>query len=148
MRIFLNWLKDFVKIFESKHIKKDNVINQSAKFNQIIIGKILEIKQHPNADRLRLVKVDVGKAILDIVCGAPNLEVNQLVPVALVGAILPNDIEIKEAEIRGIKSFGMLCAEDELGLGKDHNGIMILSNNAKIGQKLVDYLDLNKIVRK
>ena len=145
MRIFLNWLKDFVKIFESKHIKKDNVINQSAKFNQIIIGKILEIKQHPNADRLRLVKVDVGKAILDIVCGAPNLEVNQLVPVALVGAILPNDIEIKEAEIRGIKSFGMLCAEDELGLGKDHNGIMILSNNAKIGQKLVDYLDLNKI---
>lgn len=145
MRIFLNWLKDFVKIFESKHIKKDNVINQSAKFNQIIIGKILEIKQHPNADRLRLVKVDVGKAILDIVCGAPNLEVDQLVPVALVGAILPNDIEIKEAEIRGIKSFGMLCAEDELGLGKDHNGIMILSNNAKIGQKLVDYLDLNKI---
>ncbi|MBU2081138.1 hypothetical protein KJ962_00290 [Patescibacteria group bacterium] len=104
MRIFLNWLKNFVKIFESKHaVKKDNIINQSAKFNQIVIGKILEIKQHPNADRLRLVKVDVGKAILDIVCGAPNLEVDQLVPVALVGAILPNDIEIKEAEIRGGK---------------------------------------------
>jgi phenylalanyl-tRNA synthetase beta chain len=112
-----------------------------------VIGKILEIKKHPNADRLQLTKVDVGaSAILNIVCGAPNISVDQLVPVALEGAILPNGLEIKKAEVRGEISEGMLCALDELGLGDDHAGIFILDNKAKIGQEFSKYLKADDIV--
>jgi phenylalanyl-tRNA synthetase beta chain len=107
----------------------------------VVIGKILEIAKHPNADKLQLTKVDVGGNILDIVCGAKNIEVGQKVPVATVGTKMPNGLEIKEAEIRGEKSFGMLCAADELGLGSDHSGIMILDEKAEIGMKFSDYIN-------
>ena len=113
-------------------------------FENVVVGKILEINKHPNADRLRLVKVDVGNKELEVVCGAPNIEIGQKVPVALVGAKLPNGMEIKEVEIRGIKSCGMLCAEDELGLGNSHTGIMILNEGAKIGMEFAEYINLNK----
>jgi tRNA-binding EMAP/Myf-like protein len=91
------------------------------------IGEVLEVTKHPDADKLNVAKVNVGDEELQIVCGAPNLKVGQKVPVALVGAVLPGDFKIKEAEIRGIKSSGMICAEDELGLGSNHEGIMVLS---------------------
>ena len=110
-----------------------------------MLGKILEVKQHPNAERLQLAKVDVGSENLSIVCGAPNIKSGQLVPVALVGAILPNGMEIKQTKIRGEKSSGMLCAEDEIGLGDDHSGIMILENG-KVGQSFVDYLKLKDVL--
>ena len=96
---------------------------------------------------MQLAKVDVGKEVLDIVCGAPNIAVGQFVPVATVGAILPNGLEIKEAEVRGEKSRGMLCAADELGLGDDHSGIMILKK-AKLGSSFSDYLGLQDIILK
>ena len=105
----------------------------------VIVGKILEIKKHPNADKLQLVKVDVGK-VLDIVCGAWNIKVGDNVPVATVGTKLPNGIVIREAEIRGEKSFGMLCALDELGLGSDHAGILLLEKNLKVGTPLKEIL--------
>jgi phenylalanyl-tRNA synthetase beta chain len=111
----------------------------------VIVGKILEIKKHPNADKLQLVKVDTGK-VLDIVCGAWNIKVGDNVPVATVGTKLPaspaggpNGMIIKETEIRGEKSFGMLCAEDELGLGKNHDGILILPESAKVGDLVSKY---------
>ena len=110
----------------------------------VIVGKILEIKKHPNADRLQIAKVDVGDAEEEIVCGAPNIRVGQKVPVALLGTVLPNGIEIKEAEIRGVRSRGMLCALDELGLGKDHSGIIILDEKAQVGQKFQEYLEKNE----
>jgi phenylalanyl-tRNA synthetase beta chain len=110
-------------------------------FENVVVGKILEINKHPNADRLRLVKVDIGDKELEVVCGAPNIKIGQKVPVALVGAKLPNGMEIKEVEIRGIKSCGMLCAEDELGLGKNHNGIMILDEKAEIGMEFAEYIN-------
>ncbi|MDP1884240.1 MAG: phenylalanine--tRNA ligase subunit beta [Candidatus Moranbacteria bacterium] len=112
----------------------------------VVIGKILEIAKHPNADKLQLTKVDVGNAVLDIVCGAKNIEVGQKVPVAMVGAKLPNGIEIKAAEIRGEKSSGMLCAKDELGLGEDHAGIFILDKDAKIGMALAKFLELDDVI--
>ena len=122
MYISLNWLKDYVKI--TSKIKPENIaeeltnhtvevegfINSAAQFNKVVIGKILEINPHPNADRLRLTLVDIKSKKLNIVCGAPNLELGQLVAVAMVGAILPNGLEIKESLIRGEKSEGMLCA--------------------------------------
>lgn len=158
MYLSLNWLKDYVKI--PAKIKAENIaeeltnhtvevegfISSAEQFNKVVVGKILEVNPHPNADRLRLALVDVKNKKLHIVCGAPNIEAGQLVPVATVGAILPNGLEIKESEIRGEKSEGMLCAEDELGLGKNHDGIMILKESAKIGEPFSKYLKVDDLV--
>jgi len=158
MFLSLNWLREHVNLPKSLTSEKisealtmhtvevERIENQSEKFNRVIVGKILEISQHPNADRLRLAKVDIGSEKLNIVCGAPNIEIGQLVPVATIGTILPNGVEIKEAEVRGEKSCGMLCAPDELGLGDDHSGIMVLDKKAKVGQAFSDYLNLKDTI--
>jgi len=158
MLLSLNWLKDFVKLPKgvssedlalrlSMHtVEVEGWSDQSVNFKGVIVGKVLEVDKHPNADRLRVTKVDIKKEILTIVCGAPNVAVGQLVPVATIGTILPNGLEIKESEIRGEKSSGMLCAEDELGLGTSHEGIMVLGKKAKVGQNLSEYLDLDDII--
>ncbi|HRH32645.1 MAG TPA: hypothetical protein PK720_00620 [bacterium] len=97
-------------------------------FPGVIIAKIISVEPHPNADRLRIAKVNIGQPeTAQIVCGAPNIEVGQLVPLATIGTILPNGVTIKAATIRGVESAGMLCATDELGIGSDHSGIKILS---------------------
>lgn len=158
MYISYNWLKDFVKIpakikpekiadeLTNHTVEVEGLLRQAEQFNKVVIGKVLEVKKHPNADRLRLTVVDVKKTQLNIVCGAPNVAVGQLVAVALIGAVLPNGLEIKAAEIRGEKSQGMICAEDELGLGKNHEGIMVLKNDAKIGESFAKYLKADDIV--
>lgn len=117
----------------------------------VVVAEILEIRKHPNADKLQIAIVatrfiasggekNSESQKLQIVCGAPNIAVGQKVPLATIGTKLPNGLEIKAAEIRGEKSFGMLCAEDELGLGTDHGGILILPKNAKVGEKAAKYL--------
>lgn len=166
MLLSLNWLKDHVKLSSSVTPEKvaeklnlhtvevEDIIDGGERFKNVVVGKILEVNPHPNADRLRLAKVDVSPSAssgqankkLDIVCGAPNIEPGQLVPVAMIGAVLPNGLEIKEAEVRGEKSEGMMCAEDELGLGSDHDGILILDKKAKVGQPFADYLGSSDIV--
>ncbi len=158
MYISLNWLKDFVKIptkINAEEISKEltnhtveveGFINQAEQFNKVVVGRVLEVKKHPNADRLRLALVDIKTEKLNIVCGAPNLAEGQLVPVALVGAVLPGNFEIKESEIRGEKSSGMICAEDELGIGKNHEGIIILNESAKIGEPFAKYLKADDII--
>ena len=104
----------------------------------LVIGEVVEISKHPNADKLNLTKVNIGEDnLLDIVCGAPNVDKGQKVVVATVGATLyPSEGEpfkIKKSKIRGEASVGMLCAEDEIGLGESHEGIMILDASAKVG---------------
>ena len=158
MYLSLDWLKDYVNIPKSitpaelglrltmHTVEIDEVIKQADKFRQVVVGKITAINKHPQADKLLLARVDVKAEELEIVCGAANIKVGQLVPVALIGAVLPNGMEIKETEIRGVKAAGMLCAEDELGLGDDHSGILILGKKAKIGQPLADYLKLKDII--
>ncbi len=108
------------------------------RFPNVVVGKILEIEKHPNADRLQIALVDIGEQ-LRIVCGAPNIKVGQYVPVALVGAQLPNGIIMQKAVIRGVESNGMICAEDELGLGNDHSGIIVFEK-ATIGDNIDSYL--------
>jgi phenylalanyl-tRNA synthetase beta chain len=110
----------------------------------VIIGKVLECTRHPNADKLSLTKVDAGTGrLLSIVCGAPNVAAGQVVPVALVGTMIhmgDKSFEIKEAKIRGEFSEGMICAEDELGLGIGHEGIMVLEDpKARIGMPASEY---------
>jgi phenylalanyl-tRNA synthetase beta chain len=158
MNISLNWLKEFVNLgnispeeikdqLTAHTVEVEKIIEQKEQFKNIVVAKILEIKKHPQADKLQIAMVDAGeKEPLKIVCGAPNIAVEQLVPLAKIGAILPNGLAIKKAEIRGENSNGMLCAEDELGLGSDHSGIMILDEKAKIGQDLSEYLSLNEII--
>lgn len=157
MLLSLNWLKDFIDIPKNitpevlglkltmHTVEIDGVEKQAERFNNVVVGKILKIKKHPQADKLQLIEASIGKATLNIVCGARNIKVGDFVPVALVGAVLPNGLEIRETEIRGEKSEGMLCAEDELGLGHDHSGIIIL-NQAKVGQDLTKHLKLDDII--
>ena len=110
------------------------------RFPNVVVGKIIDIAKHPNATRLQLVKVDVGAKVLGIVCGDPKIFVGQLVPVAMVGAHLPNGINIAAAELRGEPSLGMLCAPDELGLGQSHAGVLSLKTNAKPGDDIDQWL--------
>ncbi|MDH4330077.1 MAG: phenylalanine--tRNA ligase subunit beta [Candidatus Moranbacteria bacterium] len=125
--------------FEVEEVKKIG-----GKLEGVVVGHVLEVASHPDANRLRVARVDVGTEKLQIVCGAPNLSKGQKVPVALIGTVLPGDFKIKKSKIRGIESCGMICAEDELGLGSDHEGIMVLNENAQIGKNLSDELDLKE----
>ncbi len=158
MLLSLNWLKDFIKIpkgvtpedlalrLTMHTVEVEGWNDQSSSFAGVVVGKVLTVDKHPNADRLRVTTVDIKKEILTIVCGAPNVEAGQFVPVATVGTILPNGLEIKESEIRGEKSSGMICAEDELSLGNNHEGIMVLDKKAKIGEPFAQYLNLDDII--
>src|SRR5450759_1614452 len=118
-------------------------------FSQIVVGEIKEAVQHPNADRLRVCKVDVGQAaLLDIVCGAPNARVGIKVPVALVGAELPpgddgKPFTIKVGKLRGVESHGMLCSARELKLSNDHGGLLELASDARVGQSIREHLNLD-----
>ncbi|MDD5083477.1 MAG: phenylalanine--tRNA ligase subunit beta [Candidatus Moranbacteria bacterium] len=107
----------------------------------VIIGEVMELVKHPNADRLRVAQINVGSETLQIVCGAPNIEVGQKVPVAMVGAKLPGNFEIKESEIRDVTSYGMVCSQKELGLGGGHEGIFVLPEAAVSGDFLRDFLN-------
>ncbi|MFK8283631.1 phenylalanine--tRNA ligase subunit beta [Capnocytophaga canis] len=151
MKISYNWIKKFIKIdlpseqtgalltdlgLEVEGIESFESIKGGLK--GVVVGHVLECQQHPNADRLKVTKVDIGQGnIVQIVCGAPNVAKGQKVPVATIGTKLfdkdGNPWEIKKGKIRGEESFGMICAEDELGLGEGHEGIMVLDDKYEPG---------------
>jgi phenylalanyl-tRNA synthetase beta chain len=113
-------------------------------FSGVVVAQIVEAERHPNADKLRLCKVDAGTGeLLQIVCGAPNAAAGMKVPCAKVGAVLPGDFAIKAAKLRGVESFGMLCSARELGLSEDHGGLYALPEDAPLGTDIRDYLGLN-----
>ncbi|HXB41674.1 MAG TPA: phenylalanine--tRNA ligase subunit beta [Bacteroidia bacterium] len=161
MKISHNWLKTLINIdsysAEQIAVALTNCgleVESTEKFEQVkgmlqgvVVGHVLEKIKHPNADKLSLTKVDVGNNnILSIVCGAPNVDEGQKVLVAMVGSILHTTngevIEIKKSKIRGEGSEGMICAEDEIGLGENHDGIKILPNEAPVGKPAAEYLNL------
>jgi phenylalanyl-tRNA synthetase beta chain len=108
-----------------------------------VVGKVLEAEQHPDADRLTVCKVDDGSGDpRTIVCGAPNVAAGQTVAVALPGAVMPDGTKLGEAKLRGVKSSGMILAEDEVGIGEDHAGIMVLANGARPGTPLQEQLPI------
>ncbi|MEO2281857.1 phenylalanine--tRNA ligase subunit beta [Pseudoalteromonas pernae] len=125
-------------------LEVDGVDAAAGDFNGVVIGEVVECGQHPDADKLRVTKVNVGEdELLDIVCGAPNCRQGLKVAVAKVGAVLPGDFKIKKAKLRGQPSHGMLCAFDELGISEEGDGIMELPADAPIGQDLREYLGLD-----
>jgi phenylalanyl-tRNA synthetase beta chain len=112
--------------------------------DNFVVGKVLSAEQHPDADRLKVCQVDVGGGEPStIVCGAPNVAAGQTVPVALPGAVLPSGTKLGKAKLRGVESHGMICAEDELGLGDQHKGIMILDDGLAAGTPLADVLPID-----
>ncbi|MEG2113499.1 MAG: phenylalanine--tRNA ligase subunit beta, partial [Hafnia sp.] len=125
-------------------LEVDGVDAVAGEFNGVVVGEVVECGQHPNADKLRVTKVNVGgERLLDIVCGAPNCRQGLRVAVATIGAVLPGDFKIKAAKLRGEPSEGMLCSFSELGISDDHNGIIELPADAPIGTDIREYLKLD-----
>jgi len=112
-------------------------------FSGVVIARIVSADKHPDADKLRVCQVDTGSETVQIVCGAPNARAGLMAPLAMVGAVLPGDFKIKAAKLRGVESQGMLCAEQELGLSQDSDGLMELAADAPLGTDLRDYLALD-----
>jgi phenylalanyl-tRNA synthetase beta chain len=122
----------------------DEITDIGGPLHDIRIARVIEAGQHPNADRLKLCRVDAGTGEeLQVVCGAPNARTGGVYPFAPVGAHLPGDVVIRKSKIRGSESQGMLCSARELGLGKDHDGIMDLPQDTPIGASLIDVLQLD-----
>lgn len=125
-------------------LEVDGVEPVAGAFHGVVVGEVMECAQHPNADKLRVTKVNMGgDRLLDIVCGAPNCRLGLKVAVATVGAVLPGDFKIKAAKLRGEPSEGMLCSFSELGISDDHNGIIELPADAPIGTDIREYLKLD-----
>ena len=154
MRISESWLKEWVKSDSSTEelaakltmagLEVDGVEPVAGEFNGVVVGEILHCEQHPDADKLRVCTVAAGEEEpLSIVCGAPNARVGIKIPCAKVGAVLPGDFKIKKAKLRGVPSFGMLCAEQELGLAESSDGLMELPLDAPVGMDIREYLSLN-----
>ena len=159
MKISYNWLNEYLNLTTTPEqtseiltdigleVEKTEIIESvPGGLKGLVIGEVLETEKHPDADKLKKTRVNIGSEILNIVCGAPNVAAGQKVVVATVGTILYTEngesFKIKKSKIRGEESVGMICAEDEIGLGKSHDGIMVLDSNASIGTPAAEYFDL------
>ncbi len=156
MAISLNWINEYVDIKDvdlkllADKITKSGINVEKVSTNNIenlVIGKVIECEDHPDSDHLHICKVDVGKEILQIICGAPNVRKDIKVIVALEGAVLPGDFQIKKGKIRGVESCGMICALFEIGLEAKteesySKGIYILPEDAPVGENALKYLDV------
>lgn len=158
MKISLNWLKDYVDLtgistedivshLTMSGLEVEDVIDQNKIYQNFVVGLVQEKQKHPNADKLSICKVFDGKTELQVICGASNVDAGQKVVFAPIGTLIPNgEFEIKKAKIRGVESYGMICAEDELLLSDDHSGIMILDDKLEAGEKITDALNLNDVL--
>ncbi len=125
-------------------LEVDSVKPAAAEFTGVVVGQVVSVVAHPDADKLRVCKVEVGEAEpLQIVCGASNVREGLKIPTALIGAVLPDNFNIKKSKLRGEQSFGMLCSEKELGLADSADGLMELAADAPVGTDIRDYLALN-----
>ena len=156
MLISLDWLKQYVDIKEDIP-QLENALTmigqeveaieeQGKDLANVVIGQIVEYGKHPNSDKLTLVKVNTGEEELQIVCGAPNHKLGDKVVVAKIGAVLPGEFKIKKSKIRDVESFGMLCSQVELGVGEDKDGIIILPEDAPVGEEYRRYAGLDDVV--
>lgn len=149
MKILKSWLTDWIDVssiddnelseaLESLGFEIENIEHVKPNYKDIVIGKVLEIYQHPNADKVRVTKVDVGSSVYEIVCGAWNFDVNAIVPVALPKSYIKDNFLIDKRDIRGVESNGMICSATELDLWDDHTGILLLDEDSKIGSNFSD----------
>jgi phenylalanyl-tRNA synthetase beta chain len=157
MKFSESWLREWVNPSVSRDelshqitmagLEVDGIDLVAAAFSGVIVGEVVECGQHPDADKLRVTKINVGSdELIDIVCGAPNCRLGLKVAVAMVGAVLPGDFKIKKAKLRGQPSMGMLCSYSELGINIESDGIIELPQDAPIGQDVRQYLDLDDAI--
>lgn len=157
MKFSESWLREWVNPAISRDelthqitmagLEVDDVIAVAGDFSGVVVGEVVECGQHPDADKLRVTKVNVGgEELLDIVCGAPNCREGLKVAVAVVGAVLPGDFKIKKAKLRGQPSHGMLCSYGELGIEIESDGIIELPLDAPIGTDIREYLQLDDVI--
>lgn len=162
MRVSMNWLKDYINVDDRPETIADKISMSGIaverveylgqNISQVVTGIVTEVKKHPNANKLFIIKVDNGEETLTIVTGADNVRQYDIVPVALVGAKLPNGIEIKETQLRGVTSRGMLCSAVELELDKkvlapgSREGILILPSDTPVGTDIREALGLNDVI--
>lgn len=154
MIISEQWLRDWVRVDQDAQgiadcltnagLEVDGVESVSGPIDNLVVGQVVSVEKHPDADRLNLTKVDIGEQeLLDIVCGASNVREGLIVAVATIGAKLPNGLKIKKAKVRGVESRGMLCSASELGLEESSDGLIELDADAEIGQRIDEYLQLD-----
>ena len=145
MKVSLSWLKRFVDFDSSASELADKLtmrgfeselVTDFSSLDHIVVGEVKSAEKHPDADKLKVCMVSDGKETYNIVCGAPNVDKDQKIVFAKVGAVLPGDFKIGKAKIRGVESFGMICSERELGISEEHEGIMVLDDSCKIGAKI------------
>lgn len=153
MKISENWLREWTDLpygrdelvarLNMAGLEVDAVIPVAGEFSGVVVGHIVACEQHPEADKLRICRVEAGgDEPVTIVCGAPNARVGLKAPLATIGARLPNDLQIKRAKLRGVESFGMLCGADELGIDIPGDGLLELPADAPVGKDLREYLQL------
>ncbi|MEQ1589878.1 MAG: phenylalanine--tRNA ligase subunit beta [Gallionella sp.] len=154
MKFSENWLRTFVNpalssaelshLLTMAGLEVEGMDAVSPAFNNVVVAQVLEVAKHPNADRLNVCQVNVGEAQpLTIVCGASNVAVGVKVPCARIGAVLPGDFNIKQAKVRNVESFGMLCSAKELGLAETSEGLWLLPDDAPVGESIRKYLELD-----
>ena len=156
MKISYNWLKDYLECDLTPEAVEEALTSIGLEVDSIeqieeipgglkgvIVAEVVECVEHPDSDHLHVTKLNTGEAeLLQVVCGAPNVAAGQKVLLATVGTVLGEDFKIKKSKIRGVESYGMICAEDELGIGQSHDGIMVLDPEAVVGTPAKDYLGL------
>ena len=156
MKISYNWLKDYLECDLTPEALAEALTSIGLEVDSleqveeipgglkgVIVAEVVECVEHPDSDHLHITKLNTGEPeLLQVVCGAPNVAAGQKVLLATVGTVLGEDFKIKKSKIRGVESFGMICAEDELGIGESHDGIMVLDPEAVVGTPAKDYLGL------
>jgi phenylalanyl-tRNA synthetase beta chain len=154
MKFSESWLRSFVNpslsgvefshLLTMAGLEVEEEEHVAPPFDTVVVAHVLEVNKHPDADRLNVCRVDIGRGVIQqIVCGAPNVAPGLKVPCALPGATLPGDLKIKVAKVRGIESSGMLCSAKELGIADDASGLLVLPADAPVGQDIRSYLDLD-----
>ena len=157
MKISYNWLKNYLECDLAPEAVAEALTSIGLEVDSleqieeipgglkgVIVAEVVECVEHPDSDHLHITKLNTGDPeLLQVVCGAPNVAAGQKVLLATVGTVLGEDFKIKKSKIRGVESFGMICAEDELGIGESHDGIMVLESDAVVGTPAKDYLGLS-----
>ena len=156
MFISMNWISEFTDLsgidlkeligrFTLSTAEVEDIYELGRDIRDVVVGKIVEIKDHPNSKKLHLVKVDIGSEVVDCVCGAPNIFVGAVVPFAKLGGQV-GELKIEEVKIAGVPSCGMCCSEKELGISEDHSGLMILEDNYPLGTDIKEFMQIEDTV--
>jgi phenylalanyl-tRNA synthetase beta chain len=156
MKVPFHWLKEFVPVADGasdvaekltmRGLEVEGLEHLPPLFTDVYVGEIIDIEKHPSADKLSLCRVSIGRDVLPVVCGAPNVSRGQKVAIAVPGARLGTNFLIEKRDLRGVESHGMLCSEQELGLSDDHSGIFVLPDTARPGDSLAEFPEIDDYV--